>query len=396
MPGVGDDTAWSACAAITGKRPKKKYPCLQDSQAVFARGRSRNNLQGGPSCHPVPPQLQRSEMVPLQSSRVRQVVLLAALSTMAATEAFRVPLSQPPLLRRSPPAGIARFGAARPPPSSIVVNHFRPQTTTTFLHGSSESAMVGGEERALVVGPLKDILSGVVTALASVPTSIAFAQIAGVNPIVGIWSSVIVGLIMSVFGRTPGLIAGAAGVVAVPLAPLIAAQGVAYMLPTVLLAALLVVLCVATRLSTAIVLVTDNVLKVAGVHLFLLLLRYVPGLKCSTMSCGTLAGLSQWIRMLAHPVAARHLCRALGHRCIQSSARHRRNLLLDHLGAARVVHRHSIVVGRRHPHNGRSGAHRSASPYAGANLWCRSFPRWVRVAAVPVCAGLGASTAFHA
>ena len=102
--------------------------------------------------------------------------------------------------------------------------------------------MVGGEERTLVAGPLKDILSGVVTALASVPTSIAFAQIAGVNPIVGIWSSVIVGLIMSVFGRTPGLIAGAAGVVAVPLAPLIAAQGVAYMLPTVLLAALLVVL----------------------------------------------------------------------------------------------------------------------------------------------------------
>ena len=117
----------------------------------------------------------------------------------------------------------------------------------------------GSEETTSV---LKDALSGVVVALASVPTSIAFANIAGVNPLVGIWSSVIVGLVMSLAGKSPGLIAGAAGVVAVPLAPLVAKHGVAYMAPSVMLAAVLVVLTVATKLSRAVSLVTDNVMKV--------------------------------------------------------------------------------------------------------------------------------------
>ncbi len=98
-------------------------------------------------------------------------------------------------------------------------------------------------------------------ALASVPTSIAFANIAGVPPLVGIWSSVIAGLFMSTLGASPALIAGAAGVVAVPLAPLIAQHGVVYMAPAVMLAAALVMLVVATRLSRAVSMVTDNVMK---------------------------------------------------------------------------------------------------------------------------------------
>ena len=118
----------------------------------------------------------------------------------------------------------------------------------------------GRSQDAASPDAVKDVLSGVVSALASVPTSIAFAQIAGVNPLVGLWASVIVGFIMSVAGASPGLIAGAAGVVAVPLAPLISQHGVAYMAPAVFMAAVLVMLCVATKLSRAVSLVSDNVM----------------------------------------------------------------------------------------------------------------------------------------
>ena len=133
----------------------------------------------------------------------------------------------------------------------------------SFGHGPSPlqtagSSSAGASKQESL---LKEALSGVVVALASVPTSIAFANIAGVSPLIGIWSSVVLGLIMSIFGVSPGLITGAAGVVAVPLSPLIAQHGTPYMAPTVLCAAVLVLMTVATRLSRAVSLVTDNVMK---------------------------------------------------------------------------------------------------------------------------------------
>ena len=53
----------------------------------------------------------------------------------------------------------------------------------------------------------------------------------------------VLGLVASLFGGCPGLISGAAGVVAVPLAPLIANYGVAYMFPAVMLAGLMQLAC---------------------------------------------------------------------------------------------------------------------------------------------------------
>lgn len=106
-----------------------------------------------------------------------------------------------------------------------------------------------------------EIFSGVVVALASIPSSIAFANIAGVNPLVGIWSSVILGLISTGVGGAPGLIAGAAGVVAVPLAPLIANHGVAFMGPTVFLAAAAQLIFGVLKLGRLVDLVDDNIMS---------------------------------------------------------------------------------------------------------------------------------------
>ncbi len=61
----------------------------------------------------------------------------------------------------------------------------------------------------------KDILSGVTVALLLVPEAIAFSFIAGVNPMVGLWSAVFVGLITAAFGGRPGMICGATGAIAI-------------------------------------------------------------------------------------------------------------------------------------------------------------------------------------
>ena len=60
-----------------------------------------------------------------------------------------------------------------------------------------------------------DILSGLVVAVALVPEAIAFSFIAGVSPIVGLYTAFILGLITSLFGGKPGMISGATGAVAI-------------------------------------------------------------------------------------------------------------------------------------------------------------------------------------
>ena len=62
-----------------------------------------------------------------------------------------------------------------------------------------------------------DILSGLVVAVALVPEAIAFSFIAGVSPIVGLYTAFILGLITSLLGGKPGMISGATGAVAVVL-----------------------------------------------------------------------------------------------------------------------------------------------------------------------------------
>lgn len=62
-----------------------------------------------------------------------------------------------------------------------------------------------------------DILSGLVVAVALVPEAIAFSFIAGVSPIVGLYTAFILGLITALIGGKPGMISGATGAVAIVL-----------------------------------------------------------------------------------------------------------------------------------------------------------------------------------
>ncbi len=67
-----------------------------------------------------------------------------------------------------------------------------------------------------------DILSGLTVALALVPEAVAFAFVAGVDPLVGLYAAFMIGLITSIFGGRPGMIIGATGALAVVMVSLVA------------------------------------------------------------------------------------------------------------------------------------------------------------------------------
>ncbi len=80
-----------------------------------------------------------------------------------------------------------------------------------------------------------DLLSGLTVALALVPEAVAFAFVAGVEPLVGLYAAFMVGLITAVIGGRPGMISGATGALAVVMVALVAQHGVEYLFATVVL-----------------------------------------------------------------------------------------------------------------------------------------------------------------
>ncbi len=80
-----------------------------------------------------------------------------------------------------------------------------------------------------------EILAGLTVALALVPEAIAFAFVAGVPPLTGLYAAFIVGLITASFGGRPGMISGATGALAVVMVSLVASHGIDYLFATVVL-----------------------------------------------------------------------------------------------------------------------------------------------------------------
>ncbi len=101
-----------------------------------------------------------------------------------------------------------------------------------------------------------DILSGLTVALALVPEAVAFAFVAGVDPLVGLYGAFMVGLITSIFGGRPGMISGATGALAVVMVSLVkegndlsSGAGLQYLFATLLLMGLIQMLFGILRLG---------------------------------------------------------------------------------------------------------------------------------------------------
>jgi len=94
-----------------------------------------------------------------------------------------------------------------------------------------------------------EILSGLTVALALVPEAVAFAIIAGLDPLIGLYAAFVMGLVTSVLGGRPGMISGATGAVAVVIVSLAASHGPEYIFACVILAGTFQVLAGVFRLG---------------------------------------------------------------------------------------------------------------------------------------------------
>ena len=84
-----------------------------------------------------------------------------------------------------------------------------------------------------------EVLSGITVALALVPEAVAFALIAGLSPLTGLYAAFVMGLVTSIFGGRPGMISGATGAVAIVIVALAKTYGVEYIFATVIFAGLI-------------------------------------------------------------------------------------------------------------------------------------------------------------
>jgi len=83
--------------------------------------------------------------------------------------------------------------------------------------------------------PRKDILAGIVVALALIPEAIGFSLIAGVDPSVGLYASVAIAMVIALVGGRPGMISAATAAVAVVVIPLVKDHGVEYLFAATIL-----------------------------------------------------------------------------------------------------------------------------------------------------------------
>ena len=93
--------------------------------------------------------------------------------------------------------------------------------------------------RSKKVNVLIEVLSGLTVSIALVPEAIAFALIAGLSPLTGLYAAFSIGLITSLFGGRPGMISGATGAIAVVIVSLAQSHGVEYIFATVILAGII-------------------------------------------------------------------------------------------------------------------------------------------------------------
>lgn len=103
-----------------------------------------------------------------------------------------------------------------------------------------------------------DILSGLTVALALVPEAVAFAFVAGISPIVGLYGAFMMGLVTSIFGGRPGMISGATGAMAVVMVHLVSegnalggsdSMGLQYLFAALLLTGIIQILAGVFRLG---------------------------------------------------------------------------------------------------------------------------------------------------
>lgn len=105
-----------------------------------------------------------------------------------------------------------------------------------------------------------EVLAGITVAIALVPEALAFAMIAGLSPLTGLYAAFVVGLVAAVMGGRPGMISGATGAVAVVIVSLAISRGPDYVFAAVVLAGIFQLIAGGLKLGKLMRLVPHSVI----------------------------------------------------------------------------------------------------------------------------------------
>ena len=156
----------------------------------------------------------------------------------------------------------------------------------------------------------RNTLAGITTSLAMVPEVVAFALLAHVNPLVGLYATFILGLVTSMFGGRPGLISGGAGSLAVVSVALVVTHGVEYLFACIALMGIIQFAFGAFKLGKLIKLVSPSVMTgfVNGLALVIFTAQFhqIPFQGFALYSMMGLIGITI-ISVCIAPMITRHL-----------------------------------------------------------------------------------------
>ena len=146
--------------------------------------------------------------------------------------------------------------------------------------------------RAWFATPRADILSGIVVALALIPEAIGFSVIAGVDPKLGLYGSVVIAIVIAFAGGRPAMISAATASTAVLMTPLVHEHGVQYLFAATILMGVFQIVAGLLRLGRVMRFVSQSVMTgFVNALAILIFLAQMPQLIGVTPATYALIGL---------------------------------------------------------------------------------------------------------
>ena len=141
-------------------------------------------------------------------------------------------------------------------------------------------------KREWLTAPGTNILAGVVVALALIPEAIAFSIIAGVDPMVGLYASFLIAVIISLVGGRPAMISAATGAVALIVVPLVRDYGVEYLFAATILMGIIQILLGIFKVGKLLKFIPNSVMigfvNALAIMIFMAQLQHIFGISLDT------------------------------------------------------------------------------------------------------------------
>lgn len=137
-----------------------------------------------------------------------------------------------------------------------------------------------------LTAPGTNILAGIVVALALIPEAISFSIIAGVDPMVGLYSSFIIAVVISFVGGRPAMISAATGSVALVIVPLVRDHGVQYLLAATILMGMIQIIFGILKIGRLMKFIPNSVMigfvSALAIMIFLTQIKHIFGISLAT------------------------------------------------------------------------------------------------------------------